>query len=579
METRTCQNCKTDFSVLPEDFAFYAKINVPPPTFCPDCRMERRTASRNQRSLFKRSCSKCGADMASSYAPDSPFTVYCTDCYFKDDWDASEYSADYDFSKPFFEQFHDLMKRVPQLHMAHTNNNGENIVFSNYVYKSSNIYLSYGVTKSEHVYYSWGSENGNRMCMDSANFSGNENCYELVASHENYGSSFLTRSQACVESHFLFDCVNCTNCFMSSNLRNKSYVFRNQQLTPEEYKQKITEELDGGFDSLSKLKTEYADMYTNAIHRYATILQSENVTGDTIFNSKNVFHSFAINDSENIRYAQITVSPVVDSCDFSMSGRAELSYEFSVAGRGVDHALFCFDVGDVREITYCDGTNHVENLFGCTGLKHKKFCILNKQYSETEYYQLRDKIIEQMKKVPYVDAKGRTYFYGEYFPIELSRFPYNQTNLFELFPLTKNEALKQGYTWIDQPKRGHQGTVGFDSLPKHIRDIPESITQESLPCEHAESCNHICSGAFRVTKEELQLLQKFNLALPRLCPNCRYFKRLERILPWKLWHRSCMCSETNHGHGEPCPVEFETAYAPERPEKVYCEACYQKEVL
>jgi len=30
---------------------------------------------------------------------------------------------------------------------------------------------------------------------------------------------------------------------------------------------------------------------------------------------------------------------------------------------------------------------------------------------------------------------------------------------------------------------------------------------------------------------------------------------------------------------EGCDVEFETTYAPDRPEIVYCEKCYQKEVV
>ena len=40
--------------------------------------------------------------------------------------------------------------------------------------------------------------------------------------------------------------------------------------------------------------------------------------------------------------------------------------------------------------------------------------------------------------------------------------------------------------------------------------------------------------------------------------------------PVKLWHRKCM----NKG----CNNEFETSYAPERPEIVYCESCYNQEV-
>jgi hypothetical protein len=578
-ETKQCQNCKNNFIIEEEDFVFYDRVKVPPPTFCPDCRMFRRIASRNQRSLFKRDCSKCGKDMPSMYSPDSLFTVYCTECYFKDDWDASEYSADYDFSKPFFIQFYELLKQVPQLHIAHTNNNGGGIVFSNYVYRSNNIYLSYGVVRSENIYYSWGSENNNKTCVDCANFTENEKCYELVAAKNNYASSFLTRSHRCLESHFLFDCFNCTNCFMSSNLRNKSYVFRNEQLTQDTYKEKIVEAMDGTYEKQENLQNEYENLMRNSIHRYASIIQSTNCIGDSIFNSKNIYKSFSIENSENVRYSQITTNSVANCFDFSMSGRAENSYEFSVAGRGNENTLFCFDVGDTQNIQYCDGVNHVKNLFGCIGLKHKQFSILNKQYSETEYKELVPKIIEQMNATPYIDSARRIYKYGEYFPIELSRFPYNQTNLFELYPLSKEVAMSSGYIWVDMPKREHKATVSFDKLPRIISEDVAFYTKNIYPCLHNEKCNHICSGAFRVTPDEVNLYKKLGIALPRLCPNCRYFKRLERILPWKLWSRTCMCDLSNHAHVGKCQAEFETSYSPDRPEKVFCEKCYQQEVV
>ena len=46
-ETKQCQNCKKDFIIEPDDFGFYEKIKIPPPTFCPECRMQRRLAWRN----------------------------------------------------------------------------------------------------------------------------------------------------------------------------------------------------------------------------------------------------------------------------------------------------------------------------------------------------------------------------------------------------------------------------------------------------------------------------------------------------------------------------------------------------
>ena len=55
-EKRNCQNCKIEFPIESEDFLFYEKMEVPAPTWCPDCRMARRLLWRNLRSLYKRDC-------------------------------------------------------------------------------------------------------------------------------------------------------------------------------------------------------------------------------------------------------------------------------------------------------------------------------------------------------------------------------------------------------------------------------------------------------------------------------------------------------------------------------------------
>ena len=60
-------------------------------------------------------------------------------------------------------------------------------------------------------------------------------------------------------------------------------------------------------------------------------------------------------------------------------------------------------------------------------MRNNSYCILNKQYTKEEYEALVSKIIEQMNTMPYVDKNGVTYKYGEFFPIELSPFGYNET--------------------------------------------------------------------------------------------------------------------------------------------------------
>jgi hypothetical protein len=65
-----------------------------------------------------------------------------------------------------------------------------------------------------------------------------------------------------------------------------------------------------------------------------------------------------------------------------------------------------------------------------------------------------------------------------------------------------------------------------------------------------------------------------------MCYQCRHQKRFEKRNPLKLWKRVCMCDFQNHAHGSSaCDVEFETSYSPDRAEKIYCEKCYQQEVI
>jgi hypothetical protein len=126
MERKVCQNCKNNFLIEPDDFGFYAKIGVPAPTFCPKCRSQRRLAWRNNLSLYNRTCGLCSKSVVTLYAPNSGITVYCNKCWWSDTWDPKDYGVDYDFSKPFFTQYVELLKKVP--HMAVVNDNGANVL-------------------------------------------------------------------------------------------------------------------------------------------------------------------------------------------------------------------------------------------------------------------------------------------------------------------------------------------------------------------------------------------------------------------------------------------------------------------
>ncbi|MGH2564524.1 MAG: hypothetical protein ACRDE5_08425, partial [Ginsengibacter sp.] len=184
-----------------------------------------------------------------------------------------------------------------------------------------------------------------------------------------------------------------------------------------------------------------------------------------------------------------------------------------------------------------------------------------------------------MNTVPYVDKNERIYKYGEFFPMDLSPYSYNETVAQEYFPLLENEAKNNGYKWKEKEERNYQINLRTENLPLSILDVSNDIVEKIIECSHKGQCNEQCTEAFKIIPDELQFYKRMNLPLPRLCPNCRHYKRLKQRNPLKLWHRTCMCDKGNHFHGVgKCEVEFETSYAPERAEIIYCEKCYQAEV-
>jgi len=223
----------------------------------------------------------------------------------------------------------------------------------------------------------------------------------------------------------------------------------------------------------------------------------------------------------------------------------------------------------------------------------------NKQYLKEEYYEeLIIKIKSYMNTKPYKDKTGIIYKYGEFFPIELSPFGYNETVANEYFPMTKEEIQAKGYKYTDikKYKGEYKVTMRTQDIPDHIKNVGNKILEEVIECANVhneEEKKDVCKGvgAFKIIPQELEFYKKQNFPIPRLCPDCRHFERIKQRNPLKLWHRKCTCggkkSDNNvydniveHFHkAVHCPNEFETTYAPERKEIVYCEPCYLSEVV
>lgn len=581
-ETKQCQNCHNEFIIEPEDFDFYEKMKVPAPTFCPDCRLIRRLVRRNNRALYKRLCDKCKAGILSVYDADSPFTVYCRDCWWGDAWDPMTSGGEYDFSATFFEQFDQLIKKVPALSLL----NGGNMVnsdYCNYMSNAKNCYLAIAGRDNENVLYanqcSFSKDSMDIYMSDKLEF-----CYEDVQCERSYKLCFSQLCENCSDSMFLHDCRNCQNCFGCVGLRNKQYHIFNKPYTKEEYEKLLHSMEVGSYKGLVQSRSRFLDVYYGAPHKYAHLINALRSTGDNLLNVKDCNNCFDItgSGSENCKYTHYAIVSVKDSYDNYGMPQAERVYETIAIGfESNDNSdyYFSYFIKNSARVYYSYNCISCHDVFGCAGLHNKQYCILNKQYTKEEYEQLVPKIVEHMNDKPYVDATEKTYRYGEFFPVDMSPFAYNETIAQEYFPITKEQASEQGYRWKESETRDHQIEIKSENLPDHIKDATDEIVGKIIECAHKGECNEQCTKAFKIIPQESQLYKKLNLPLPRLCHNCRHYQRLEQRNPLKLWHRKCMCDKNHSHHTGICPNEFETSYAPDRPEIVYCEQCYNSEVV
>ncbi len=589
-ESRKCQNCHQEFWIEPEDFNFYKKINVPPPTFCFYCRIQRRMAFRNERTLYKRPCNAPGhsEQLISVFSPEKDQVVYDHSAWWGDSWDALSYGQNIDFSKPFLNQIKDLWRKVPD--MALLNINPVNSEYCSITEGNKNCYLVFGGDFNENTMYSTYTFNS-KECVDTYWVSRSELNYETVDCIACSRLLYSRYCEGCYNSAFLFDCRNCRECFGCVGLRNKQYCIFNHQYSKEDYEQKIKEFDISSSAKINEIRSQFLKHILGFPRKFARIIQSVNSTGDNLEGTKNCKKCFDIfGESEDSKYVWLAYSKVSDSMDIDRSGvGATLGYDCSTIypGSRVFFSRFTFHSHDVY---YSYNNYNSAYLFGCVGLRNKNYCILNKQYSKEEWESLVPKLIQHMNDKPYIDKQGRVYKYGEFFPIEISLFAYNETIAQEMYPLTKEQAIKQGFSWKEPEVKINAPTKKVEEIPDRIGDTPDSVLDEVLECEHKGQCQCQCTLAFKIMAAELAFYRVLKIPLPRLCPSCRHYQRARQRNPIRLWERTCSCrgkksenglyaNTVTHFHGEgACPSQFETSYAPERPEIIYCEQCYNAEI-
>lgn len=546
-----CKNCSKDFSVSEKDKEFYKKIEVPEPTWCSRCREMRRMAWCNEWVLYQGKCALCGKMIIGQLHPDNPRIQYCVDCWWSDKWDALDYGKDIDWDKSFMEQVHELELKVPHSCVS-TDIGNINSEYTHHAGQERNCYMLFHATFAEDCYYGYGVKKA-KDCMDVHYCHESELCYECVDVKGCHSLAWCQDCFNCSSSYFLRDCIGCMDCFCCVGLRNKKNYFMNEQLSKEEYEKKLKEIDLGDIESIKKIQEKFRELQMGHPFRYLSENMNENSLGDHLYRAKNCEICFDSSDIEESKYCtqmQLGVKYCYDVYQYGID--TELAYECAMTGTNSYNNHFCYlCLWQVTDLTYCIESYNSKDCFGCFGLKKNKYCILNKQYSKEEYFDLKKKLIEKMKK----DEE-----YGEFFPIEYSQSAYNETTANIWYPKSREEVLKSGWQWQDNLP-GTYGKETLKEIPANIKDVAENITDEVLACED-------CGKNYKIIPQEFKYYKKHNYPVARKCFECRRKARMKLRNPRQFWKRNC----------DKCGSQIFSTFSPKRPEKVYCKKCYLEEV-
>lgn len=546
-----CELTRKEFQVTAQEVEYCKKENIPFPTVSPAERQRQMLYFRNRMHLYRTKCALSGKEIFSSVPPETKIPVYDGAVWESDDWDAADYAQEYDFSRSFFEQFHELFIRVPRPNLGNTAASLENCDYTNGIARAKNCYLLFSSHNAEDCYFSKAVYRVKNV-VDSLLVYDTEICFDCENIKDSYNVIGCKHSLNCRDSYFLFNCIGCSNCFGCVNLTRREFCFFNEQLTKEAYSQRLSEINLGSHQQYFQQKRLFEEHCLKFPVKFYSGSQNENFSGNFINNSKDCHNSFFVSKSETIVDSIYLESAKNSILHVNFGGNSELTYNCISVGDNSFNLKFCSDTWNgVRDLEYCINVrNGTHDSFGCVGLKKSSYCILNKKYSKEEYFDLVKRIKSQMS------SNGE---YGKFFPISSSPNYYNRSDVEEFFPLERQEAVSRKFNWLEETE---QALLTRNSPPDDITHFALDQTSNVFTCEET-------GKGFKITKPEIEFYKKHSLPPPTVAPMERLRKRCREFFQIK---------ELNKGQCSRCERAILTTYAGKANQELLCEACFQLEL-
>lgn len=526
---------------LREKFGFGDSL----PTVLPKYRFRYLGAFWPQWNLHKRTCDKTGESIVSVFRPDCVYPVWRRKEWFEHN---NPPSRDFDPALPFFDQAWDLFQQCPIPHVFENNN--QNCEYTDDWYYSKNCYLCHSGQYNEDCSYCYESDHCKDVNYGVSIFS-SELCLDLINSTNCFHSLFLLNCKNVSDSAFMYDCRDCSDSLFCSNLRNKRYCFRNQQLTKEAFEKEKAKWDFTSYTTYEKSKELFREMMVNtAWHRPLQIDQCEDSSGNFIGQCRDCENCYLLSKHENCANDCFSGPDAKATLDSLGTVGGELTFMTSLPVFSY-YVIFSFSVSHCKFVEYSAYLQNCQNCFGCCGLVDKQYCIFNKQYSKEEYEMLRETIISHMKK------SGE---WGKFFPGYFAPNPYEES--FSGFHFLLDKPGDLGFREGGPVERKNVKTAEIEAIPDTYGEL--DFDKEKWFTEQV-FWDENYMRSFRITKKDIEFARKIKGPLPRNY----YVRHLQDNFSWMPFNgelRDTVCAQ--------CGKKIKTNWPEKFDQRVLCEEEY-----
>ena len=470
---------------------------LPPPTIKPAEVGRRILAWGNLRHLFHAKSALSGVPHLSRYNPRDGYHSVTQEEFWDDRVDNIRFGRSYDFSRPFFDQYAELIRQVWCMALSITNSEGSD--YCNGVENIRDCYLCFSAREARECMYGV-SQYFSNDCVHCVAAVRCQYCYGCVSVDTCYECRHCRDCWSCSNCVGCLDCRGCSNCIGCVGLRQAQYCLFNEAAGRSGYEAFLAQHRLGSFKDMTALCARCEEFIARSARRVERIINAEDCSGSYIVRSANVCAGYQISECRDCGY--LTIGLKSRDCWKGYALGSELCYAAGVVDS--QNCAYSYGIWGGEALWYCYSMfAHCSSCFGCAALRGKSYCILNKQYSQAEYFELVARIVQHMRQ------NGE---WGECFPPHYAPHSYQESWLADyLEDLPPGEAARRGYRM--RPVEYGAAAAGAIEAER----LPDDITSADLDQLGRTKVRCPLSGrVYNFQRKELEYYRRHDLPLPRL---------------------------------------------------------------